>query len=360
MDGRSLACREPTRTGKLVRPVIVLGGLGFFGRTAAAHLRKLGLHVRTASRGGGADLQIDANNPDSIRAAVKHGNIVLDAAGPFHARSPALIEAAIDVGFDVVDLNDDLRYAESVLSYEPGIAESGIRVLSSASTVSAFSAAVMQIIGPRSPRRFTSFLVPATRRTANAGTAMSLLRTVGRPIRILRAGQFQPVTGWRESRSIALPSPLRSIRGRVMESADALWLPRICPSLTDVAMYVDANTPGATTILTIAAHSKVIHKFVRRGVRFGTWAARRFGSEIGGVAYELEGEDGRTARFALMAEKNSYLMAIAPAVLAVQKLVSDQMTDRGLLLPDRCAEPLEILRFLNSAGVKYVREPGAF
>jgi uncharacterized protein YbjT (DUF2867 family) len=72
--------------------VIVLGGRGFFGRAAAEQLRKLGVHLQTASRSSGADLRIDANDPDSIRAAVRPGNIVLDAAGPFHGRSAALIE----------------------------------------------------------------------------------------------------------------------------------------------------------------------------------------------------------------------------------------------------------------------------
>jgi hypothetical protein len=339
-----------------VRRVIVLGGLGFFGRTAAAELRKLGVHVRTASRRSGADLQIDANDPDSIRAEVRHGNIVLDAAGPFQVRTPALIETAIDVGFDVVDLNDDLTYAEMVLTREPQITEAGIRVLSSASTVSAFSAAVMRIVGPESPLRFTSFLAPATRRTANVGTARSLLRTVGQPIRVLREGTLQTVCGWRETRSFRFhPSQkLRPIRGHVFESADAIWLPRVRPSLRDVAMYVDANAAGANLILSVAARSSAFRSFLQRAIGLGTSVARRLGSETGGVAYELEGEDGRVGRFALLADKKSYMVAIAPAVLAVQKMANDQITERGVILPDRYADPMEILGLLRTIGVKFV------
>lgn len=203
-----------------MRRVVVLGGLGFFGRTAAVELRRLGVHVRTASRRPGADLQIDADDPASIRAEVRHANIVLDAAGPYHARTSALLEAAIDVGFDVVDLNDDLSYAEMVLGYESRIAEAGIRVLTSASTVSAFSAAVMQMIGPELPSRFTSFLSPATRRTANVGTAKSLLRTIGQPIRILRQGTLQTVRGWQEQQTFRFHpwQKMRPIHGHVFES----------------------------------------------------------------------------------------------------------------------------------------------
>jgi hypothetical protein len=346
VDGRS---RE---TG--VRRVIVLGGLGLFGGTAAAQLRKFGVPVQTASRGPGADLRLDANDSASIRSIVRHGNIVLDAAGPFHTRTVALIEVGIEIGFDIVDLNDNLGYAESVVALEPRINEAGIRVLSSASTVSAFAAAVMQIIGPADPRRVTSFLVPATRHTANVGAALSLVRSVGQPIRILRDGELRTVRGWCEARTVQLPGPVGAVSGYVTESADALYLPRICPSIEDVAMYIDANTLGANTMLGLAARSKMVRNAMQCGIGFGTWVARLFGSTTGGVAYEIEGYDRRSARFALFAKKNSYLVAIAPAVLAVQKMANDQFTERGLVLPNRHAEQLEILRFLDSAGVKYV------
>ena len=343
-----------------MRRVIVLGGLGFFGRAAAAQLRRLGVHVRTASRGSGADLRIDANDPDSIRSGVRAGNIVLDAAGPFHGRSLALVEMAIRVGFDIVDLNDDLQYAESILSRAPQIAEAGIRILCSASTVSAFSAAVMRIIGPTSPRRFTSFLMPATRHTANAGTATALLRTIGQPIRILRNGELRAVLGWREWRSIRLPPPLRMIRGYVFESADALWLPRICPSLKDVAMYVDANTLGANAMLTLAAHSNTVRSVMHSGISLGTWLVRQFGSAVGGIAYELEGEGGRAARSAAHRGEEQPFRGDCSGRFGRSDDGERPVHRGGLVLPDRYADPLEILGFLDAAGVKYVSEPGAF
>ena len=237
-----------------VRRVIVLGGLGLFGRTAAAQLRQLGVAVQTASRSAAADLQVDANDPASIRASLRAGDVVVDAAGPFYSRSTALINAAIEIGFDVIDLNDDLRYAESVLALEPQIAAAGIRVLSSASSVSAVAATIVRHSGLAAPRRVTAFLVPASRHTANAGAALSLIRSVGRPIRVFRDGRLQTCVGWSESRSFPMPRPLGTICGRLFESADAIYLPRIWPTLRDVAMYVDANTPGVNTLLRLATH----------------------------------------------------------------------------------------------------------
>ena len=140
-----------------MRRVIVLGGLGLFGRTAAEQLRVLGVSIQTASRRRGADLQVDANDPASIRAAFKHGDIVVDAAGPFHLRSTALIEAAIEIGLDIIDINDDLIYAERVIALKPRIDNTEIRVLSSASSVSAISAAVVRHSGIAEPVRVAAF-----------------------------------------------------------------------------------------------------------------------------------------------------------------------------------------------------------
>ncbi|MBI1901740.1 MAG: saccharopine dehydrogenase NADP-binding domain-containing protein, partial [Planctomycetia bacterium] len=65
-----------------------------------------------ASRRAGADLVLDAEDPASLRAALRPGDVILDAAGPFQRRSTALVEAAIDRRCDVVDLADGLHYVD--------------------------------------------------------------------------------------------------------------------------------------------------------------------------------------------------------------------------------------------------------
>ena len=82
----------------------------------------LALRAQTASRRPGPILQIDANDRSSIRRRSCDGRCRYRCGRPFHDRSTALIEAAIEIGFDVVDLNDNLRYAESVVALEPQIA----------------------------------------------------------------------------------------------------------------------------------------------------------------------------------------------------------------------------------------------
>jgi hypothetical protein len=339
-----------------VKRVVVLGGLGQFGRTAAEALRALGVTPQIAARQGGADVQVDANDGRAIRSAFRRDDLVLDAAGPFHARSTALVEAAIDVGFDVIDINDDLRYADSVLALEPRIRAAGIRVLSSASSVSGVAAAMVRHCGIDEPRRVTAFLAPASRHTARAGTAASLIRSVGRPVRVLRDRVLEERLGWSESRDFRMPPPVGSICGRLIESADVVHLPRVWLSLRDVAMYVDTNTLGVNTLLRVAARSRVVRNVLASRLRMGTRLARVFGSAAGGIGYEIEDGDGRVTRCAIVGGENSFVTAVAPAVLATQSILQGRFSEGGLVPVDRHVEPAALVAFLESRGLSVQTE----
>jgi hypothetical protein len=334
-----------------VKRVVVIGGLGLFGRTIVQQLRQLGIIAKSASRGGGTELRVDANDPVSIRRVMRTGDVVIDAAGPFHERTTALIESAIDVGFDVIDINDNLRYAESVVALQSRIDAASIRVLSSASSVSAVAATIVRHSDIEQPTRVTTFLAPASRHTANAGTALSLIQTVGQPVRVLRDGKLQSCIGWSESRCFPMPPPVGPICGRLFESADSLYLPRIWPTLQDAAIYVDANIPGMNLVLRLAANSITIRNVFRRGVRIGTAVARRLGTSAGGIGYEIEDARARTVRYAMSAPRNSYLIAVAPAVLAASTIAEDRFHQRGLIMPDRYCDADELFAFLRAAGI---------
>jgi len=340
-----------------VRRVVVLGAVGFFGGMVAQQLRKFGIAAQTASRRGGTDVQVDANDMASIRASLRVNDLVLDAAGPFQARSMALVEAAVDIGFDVIDINETLRYAEGVLSLAPQIKRAGIRVLSSASTVSAVAAAVIRHSGVTSPTKVTGFLAPASRHTARPGPAASLLRSVGQPVRVLCDGRFHELRGWSQSLCFRMPPPLGMIRGGVFETADAAYLPRVWRSLRNVTMYVDTNVPGFNALLGLAARRPGLHRLLERHVRWAGRLTRLFGSSAGGVGYLIEDASGRVARHAIVSPKNSFLAAIAPAVLAARAILDGSFEHRGLVLPDRHVEANELIRFLQANGITVLELP---
>lgn len=337
-----------------MKRVIVLGGRGKFGSTAVDELRALGVEALVASRHGGADLRIDAEDAASIRSGLAAGDIVIDTAGPFQSRTTTLVEAALEVGFDVIDINDNLAHGERILGLESRIAASGIRVLPSCSSVAAISAAIVTLAGSRCPVRLSAFLAPASRATANRGSALSLIRSVGAPVRVRRNGNLVTLAGWSEGRSFPMPEPVGTVHGRLFESADALFLPRIWPSLQDVAMYVDTNTRGLGALLWVAARVPLLRRIIEWQIDLGVRLSRSLGSTAGGLGYEVEDGNGDVMRYAILSSTAGNVVPVAPAVLAAARIHAGRFEPTRLVPPDRHVAPDELLAFLRGRGVEIV------
>jgi len=337
-----------------MRRIVVVGGTGFFGGAAAARLRALGARPVVASRRAGVDLRVDVESRASMKAALKPYDVVLDAAGPFQARTTALIEAAIETGFDVVDLSDSPRYAERVADLRLRIDAAGVRVLTSCSSVSAVGAAALRLSGVEKPVRLHVVLRPATRDTAHAATARALLESVGRPIRVRRNGRLTVVTGWRESRRLRWPVTGRRVRAFLSESADALLLPPAWPSLQSVEFHVDSHVPGMNLLLSLAARSPLARRALALLLPVGLAACRLIGPRGGGILYEVEGEDGARVTVILHAFSKSYLVAIAPAVLATRAIAEGRFSPAGVVPPERQVEAGDLAAYLASLGIDLV------
>jgi short subunit dehydrogenase-like uncharacterized protein len=184
------------------RRIVVLGGTGLFGGAAVELLRAEGMgsvvaaRRSTRKRGSPPDLRLDAEDPEVLHATLLPGDIVLDAAGPFQERSAVLVETALDVGCDVVDLSDSLAHFLMIDALRLPIERTGIRVLTSCSSVTTLLATLVLASGAKEPVRVSVYLSPASRVTATSGTCGALRHSLGRPIRILREGRLVPVPGW--------------------------------------------------------------------------------------------------------------------------------------------------------------------
>jgi hypothetical protein len=332
--------------------VIVLGAGGFFGSVATECLLAEGLlPVRSSRRPRTFELQVDADDPGSIRSVLQAGDIVLDAAGPFQTRTTALVEAATEVGFDVVDLSDSFAYAARILALRDRIDRAGVRILTSCSAVSAVSATLVRLSGVAEPVRVSVFLAPASRATANPATTRSFLASVGRPVMVRRDARLVSQAGWQVSRRFAWPGRVNS-RGFLTESADALWLPEVWPSLRDVDFWVDTQVPLLNGLLQASAYGAIGAAAIHRLSAVGAALAKPFGSVAGAFAVEVEREDGSLVRRILWGKARSYLIAVAPAVLAVRTLAGGRFHETGLVPVDRQVDPKELLTYLAAAGIE--------
>jgi saccharopine dehydrogenase-like NADP-dependent oxidoreductase len=306
--------------------VIVAGARGFFGSLVVRLLRAEGAAPITASRKSGADLTLDVEDRASIRAALRPRDVIVDATAPFQTRPATLVDEAIAIGADIVDLSDSLSYARLVWTRNDAARTRGVRVLNACSAVSALSAYAIECSGIRDPLAIHGFLAPATRRTANRGVTESLLASVGRSIEVRRAGELRRVRGWIETREF----PALGRRGHVMEMADTFTLPRVFPSLRDVDFWVDPNTPGVSPLMRLLARAPALAPIAAALAGFVTPLARIAGSEEGVLAYEVEGSAGERATI-VFTGRESFLMAALPAALAAIRLASGDACPAGVV-----------------------------
>ncbi len=124
--------------------VIVLGGCGGIGSVAARTLaatdyfdeillgeNRYEAACTFASELGGkaSAVEVDANDPESLEAAMRGCDLVLNCVGPFYTYGPPILAAAIRSGIDYVDVCDDLDATERMLELDGEARAAGVSAL---------------------------------------------------------------------------------------------------------------------------------------------------------------------------------------------------------------------------------------
>jgi hypothetical protein len=335
-----------------VRRIVLLGGSGVFGSAIAEGLRERGLEPLTPSHA-----LVDVEKSEALLSSLQPRDVVVDAAGPFHHRTTTLLEVAIKVGFDIIDLSDNLGYALAVQAMDERIRAAGIRVFTSCSAVSAVTAAAVRDTGIQAPTRVSVCLLPAGRDTSSAGTASSLLRSLSRPIQVLRDGRLSGARGWRRSRVFRVPLARGEVRGYLAESADAVTLPRVWPGLRDVDFWVDTQVVGLNRMIAAAVRVPRDGRTLELFAPVGLGLVRLIGPHAGGYVVEVAAEDGRIVTTALVARRRSYLAAVLPATLVARSLVAGDSQAPGVVPPDRLCDPDELFGELRKVGIEVHKYP---
>ena len=188
--------------------------------------------------------------------------------------------------------------------------------------------------------------------TMSSGTAASLLRSLSRPIHVLHDGHLTAATGWSRSKVFRVPFGRGEVRGYLAESADAVTLRRVWPSLCDVDFFVDTQVVGLNRLIATALRLPAGGRLFERLVPTAVPLARLVGSHAGGYVVDVGGHNRRVATTALVAQHRSYLVAVLPATIAARSLASGNSPPPGVVPPDRHCDHYELFDELRKFGTE--------
>ena len=339
------------------RRVLIAGGYGVFGSLLARELSaRTTVRLVIAGRDGRAaaelcrhlgapnrcePMALDLSDREAFRAAVSGCFAVLCAAGPFQGLDRELPRMAVAAGAHWLDLSDDEQWVVSLLSDETASAaarSASMTILPGLSSVPGLSGALVRWCRERAGRgqRARIVLWIGNRNRKGAGAIASALRS----------GFGDPVT-------VRLPTGIcRAYRFR---SPDEELLRKEMGIEAEFRVAFEWGLASR-----IVARLQKGGNGKRSGIldRLPAWLAylsaplSHFGSRAGCLQTELFDRDGRTLAVASFSGEGQRL-AIVPAAIALDSLLSGERRERGCVSPATWLGPGEWVRRAEARGIAF-------
>jgi hypothetical protein len=342
----------------MTRRVLVGGGTGSFGaRLVEGLVATTDLDVVIAARRvGRADAlkaslrarhphrRIEAHGFDATAASADDLRrlgvwCVVDAAGPFQTRKPALVEAAIAARCHYVDLADARDFVAAIDAFDEAARAANVLVVSGASSTPALSNAVLDQLTNdwRRIDRIEVAISPGNRQPRGLSVIKAILANAGQPIRVFRGG------AWAESRGMAMlvrrrmpglgrrwlflfdTPDLDLITKRFAPRCDAIFRAGVELAVPHLGMWVLSKLVVIRLLPTLVPLARPLRTIAE-------WL-RPLGSSRGGMLVSAEGVDREgcagTATWALVAEEDGPNVPILPALALIRALADGRISQRG-------------------------------
>lgn len=292
--------------------VAIIGGAGVFGSRLARMIVRDGHDVVLIGRNapvvladelGASARAMDRDGDLSVLWALKP-DIVIDAAGPFHAYGDdpyRLPRAAIAQGVHYLDLADDADFCTGIVALDGAAKANGVIALSGVSSVPALSSAIVADLtkGADQVDRITTAILPGNRAPRGRAVVDSILHQAGTDFDVTIDGAPVPVRSWSRPRMFDLGQGLQR-RGYMIRVPDQSLLPAHFKART-VAFF--AGLELAIFDRPLAAWSWLRHllRLQHPGWlgRMTHWVASRlvnFGTQDGGMQVTTVARHGTTWR----------------------------------------------------------------
>jgi len=258
--------------------VVLFGATGYTGVLTARAMVERGLRPVLAGRradalralaeelGGLDTLVADVERPDSVRALVARGDVLVTTVGPFAQRGGPAVEAAVAGGAHYLDAAGEPRFIRDVFErYGPEAEAAGCGL------VTAFGydwvpgnlagALALRDAGDAAASVAIGYFAPGSNpaTSLSPGTRATIVSIVAEPAFAWRAGRLVSVPSSSRWRTFELPS------GRAeaisVGSTEHFTLPRLYPGLRDVGVYIGwlgrASRPAQAAVLATSLATEV-------------------------------------------------------------------------------------------------------
>ena len=336
---------------------VVVGATGVFGSRIARRLahdarfelilagrRAEPLETLYAAIG---DARAQVATLDAGHAKFRHAlaalrpQLVIHVAGPFQGQDYRVAEACIACGSHYIDLADGRAFVSGFGRLDAAARRAGRLLVSGASSVPALSAAVVDELLPRFGRldAIEHAINPGNRTPRGDATVASILGYCGRPIRVWRDGHWDEVHGWMDSRRQAFSFGHRRVGACDIPDLDLF--PERYPQARTVMFRAGLELPllqWATWGMAVLVRAGVIRQLARHAPTLRRLSERfvRFGSDVGGMAVELRGEDRQGQplhlRWWLDADAgDGPQVPVTPAVVLARRMAEAAVDARGAM-----------------------------
>lgn len=337
--------------------VLLIGASGVFGSRIARQLAgdpRFRLTLAGRQLAGLATLRKSLDDPSVQMAALDvattglaealtalRPELVIHAAGPFQAQDYRVAEACLACGSDYVDLADGRDFVAGIGRLDARARAAGRFLISGASTLPAFSSAVVDALLPRFSTLETieHAISPGNRTPRGDATVAAILGYCGRPLRLWRDGRWQCGRGWMSTRRQAFPFGRRWVG--LCDVPDLELFPSRYPGVREVAFRAGLElrrlhfgTLAAAWLVRLGV-IRDLARHAPRLRRISEWFLGA-GSDVGGMVVELAGRDTQgellRLRWSLTAAAgDGPQIPATPAVVLARKLADGDLSGRGAM-----------------------------
>jgi short subunit dehydrogenase-like uncharacterized protein len=247
--------------------IVLFGATGYTGRLTAQEFARRGVKPVLAARnaealdalvselGGGFETAVaDVARPDSVRALVEQGDVLVSTVGPFVRWGDPAVQAAVDAGAHYLDSTGEGPFIRRVFDqYGPLAGQAGSTLM----TAMGFDwvpgnlagGLALAEAGEAATRLEVGYFIRGGA-DASGGTRASIAGIVFEPTFTFRGGRVVGQRPGAHVRSFEVNG--RPMNALSVGSTEALSLPRVHPTLREVETYLGAFGPATRAVSAVS------------------------------------------------------------------------------------------------------------